>query len=167
MPGRFSRKRATRVVTGPSAGRTGSEREAGGWLHMDRSPSYPPFVETLCRDCVSRPDAVLEACPACGSSRVVRHEELHDLAIAHLDCDEFYAAVEKRDRPALRNQPVIVSGHHRGVVAACCYRARARGVHSAMPMFKTLEAYPEAAAVKPDMKKHAAVGWEVRAMMRG
>ncbi len=122
-------------------------------------------MEALCRDCGSRPDAVLKACPACGSSRVVRHRELHGLAIAHLDCDAFYAAVEKRDRPELRDRPVIVGGHHRGVVAACCYLARASGVHSAMPMFKALEACPEAVVVRPDMKKYTAVGREVRAMM--
>ena len=132
---------------------------------MNRRPFYPQFVETLCCDCGSRPAAVLEACPACGSSRVVRHQELHDLSIAHLDCDAFYAAIEERDRPRLRDRPVIVGGHHRGVVAACCYLARARGVHSAMPMFKALEACPEAAVVRPDMKKYAAVGREVRAMM--
>ena len=123
------------------------------------------MVETLCRDCGSRPDAVLNACPSCGSSRVVRHLELHNLAIAHLDCDAFYAAIEKRDRPELRDRPVIVGGHHRGVVAACCYLARASGVHSAMPMFRALEACPEAAVVRPDMKKYAAVGRKVRAMM--
>ncbi|MCY4004226.1 MAG: DNA polymerase IV [Rhodospirillales bacterium] len=122
-------------------------------------------METLCRDCGSRPDTVLGACPACGSSRVVRHPELHDLAIAHLDCDAFYAAIEKRDRPNLRDRPVIVGGRHRGVVAACCYLARASGVHSAMPMFRALEACPEAAVIKPDMRKYAAVGREVRAMM--
>ena len=95
----------------------------------------------------------------------MRHRELHDLAIAHLDCDAFYAAIEKRDRPELRDRPVIVGGHHRGVVAACCYLARTSGVRSAMPMFKALEACPEATVVRPDMKKYAAVGREVRAMM--
>ncbi len=122
-------------------------------------------MEALCRDCGSQPDAARKACPACGSSRVVRHRELHDLAIAHLDCDAFYAAIEKRDRPELRDRPVIVGGHHRGVVAACCYLARTSGVRSAMPMFKALEACPEAAVVRPDMKKYAAVGREVRAIM--
>ena len=97
--------------------------------------------------------------------RVVRHQELHDLTIAHLDCDALYAAIEKRDRPELRDVPVIVGGRHRGVVAACCYIARTYGVHSAMPMFKALKACPEAAVVKPDMKKYAAAGREVRAMM--
>ena len=97
---------------------------------------------------------------------MVRHKELHGLTIAHLDCDAFYATIEKRDRPELRDLPVVVGGHHRGVVAACCYIARARGVHSAMPMFKALNACPDATVIKPDMKKYAAVGRQVRAMMR-
>ena len=122
-------------------------------------------METLCRDCGRRPPPDAKTCPACGSGRVVRHQELHDLTIAHLDCDAFYAAIEKRDRPELRDVPVIVGGRHRGVVAACCYIARTYGVHSAMPMFKALKACPEAAVVKPDMKKYAAAGREVRAMM--
>ncbi len=91
---------------------------------MNRGLFYSRFVESLCRDCGNRPDADLTDCPACGSLRVVRHRELHDLAIAHLDCDAFYAAIEKRDRPELRDRPVIVGGHHRGEVAACCYLAR-------------------------------------------
>ena len=97
--------------------------------------------------------------------RALRHAELHDLSIAHLDCDAFYATVEKRDRPELRDLPVIVGGRHRGVVAACCYIARTYGVRSAMPMFQALRACPEAVVVRPDMKKYAAVGHEVRAMM--
>lgn len=123
-------------------------------------------METLCRDCGNQPPPKAETCPACGSARIVRHKELHGLTIAHLDCDAFYATIEKRDRPALRDLPVVVGGHHRGVVAACCYVARARGVHSAMPMFKALEACPDATVIKPDMKKYAAVGRQVRAMMR-
>ena len=122
-------------------------------------------METLCRDCDHRPLASAGTCPACGSARVLSHPELHGLAIAHLDCDAFYAAIEKRDRPELRDRPVIVGGRHRGVVAACCYIARTYGVRSAMPMFKALEACPEAAVIKPDMKKYAAVGRAVRAMM--
>ena len=96
---------------------------------------------------------------------MLRHAELHDLSIAHLDCDAFYATVEKRDRPELRDLPVIVGGRHRGVVAACCYIARTYGVRSAMPMFQALRACPEAVVVRPDTKKYAAVGHEVRAMM--
>ena len=122
-------------------------------------------MKTLCRDCGRQPPLDAEACPACGSVRVVRHQELHDLAIAHLDCDAFYAAIEKRDRPELRDVPVIVGGRHRGVVAACCYIARTYGVRSAMPMFKALKACPDATVIKPDMKKYTAVGREVRAMM--
>ena len=109
------------------------------------------------------PDA--EACRACGSARVLCHAELHELAIAHLDCDAFYASIEKRDRPELRDLPVIVGGRHRGVVAACCYVARTYGVRSAMPMFRALKACPDAVVIRPDMKKYAAVGREVRAMM--
>ena len=96
----------------------------------------------------------------------MRHDELHDLRIAHLDCDAFYAAIEKRDRPELRDAPVIVGGRHRGVVAACCYVARSYGVHSAMPMYQALRACPEATVIKPDMKKYVAVGRAIRAMMQ-
>ena len=124
-------------------------------------------MQTLCRDCGRRPHPDAEACPACESARVLRHGELHDLSIAHLDCDAFYAAIEKRDRPELRDRPVIVGGRHRGVVAACCYIARTYGVRSAMPMFKALEACPEAAVIRPDMKKYTAVGAKVRSMMLG
>ena len=124
-------------------------------------------MDTLCRDCGRRPPSDAGACPACGSPRVLRHEELHDLAIAHVDCDAFYAAIEKRDRPELHDVPVIVGGRHRGVVAACCYLARSYGVRSAMPMFKALKACPDAVVVKPDMSKYTAVGRQVRAMMLG
>ena len=124
-------------------------------------------MDTLCRDCGRRPSPDAEACPVCGSARIARHRELHRLAIAHLDCDAFYAAIEKRDRPELRDVPVIVGGRHRGVVAACCYIARAQGVRSAMPMFKALTVCPDATVVTPDMRKYAAVGHEIRAMMRG
>ena len=126
-------------------------------------------METLCRDCgarpPARPPAATGTCPDCGSGRVVRHDELHDLTIAHLDCDAFYAAIEKRDRPELQDVPVIVGGRHRGVVAACCYVARTYGVHSAMPMFQALRACPEATVIKPDMAKYVAVGRAIRAMM--
>ena len=127
--------------------------------------SYNRAVETLCCDCDSRPPPDVKTCPTCGSPRIARHKELHGLTIAHLDCDAFYATIEKCDHPELRNVPVIVGGHHRGVVAACCYIARAHGVHSAMPMFKALKACPNATVIKPDMNKYAAVGREVRAMM--
>ena len=122
-------------------------------------------MQTLCRDCGRRPPPEARTCGSCGSARVLRHRELHDLAIAHLDCDAFYAAVEKRDRPELRDLPVIVGGRHRGVVAACCYIARTYGVRSAMPMSKALRLCSEATVIKPDMKKYATVGRQVRTMM--
>jgi DNA polymerase-4 len=87
---------------------------------------------------------------------MVCHEELDQLTIAHLDCDAFYASVEKRDRPELRDRPVIVGGGKRGVVSTCCYIARQYGVHSAMPMFKALKACPEAVVIKPDFRKYVA-----------
>jgi len=120
----------------------------------------------FCRDCLALQEGPGRRCDSCGSPRVTRHPELYDLAIAHVDCDAFYAAVEKRDRPELRDQPVIVGGGKRGVVATACYIARIRGVRSAMPMFKALEACPEAIVIKPDMEKYVRVGREVRAMMQ-
>lgn len=121
----------------------------------------------LCRDCGRRGEASakLRRCPACASPRIVSHGELHDLAIAHLDCDAFYATVEKRDRPDLADKPVLVGGSRRGVVAAACYVARLYGVRSAMPMFKALRACPDAVVIKPDFTKYSAVGREVRELM--
>jgi DNA polymerase-4 len=87
---------------------------------------------------------------------MVCHDELDRLTIAHLDCDAFYASVEKRDRPELRDRPVIVGGGRRGVVSTCCYVARQYGVHSAMPMFKALKACPDAVVIKPDFSKYIA-----------
>ncbi len=105
-------------------------------------------------------------CPRCRSRRVVAHAELGRLAIAHLDCDAFYAAVEQRDDPSLAGRPVLVGGRHRGVVVACSYEARPFGVHSAMPMFQARKLCPHAVIIRPDMAKYAAVGDEVRALMR-
>jgi DNA polymerase-4 len=121
----------------------------------------------LCRDCgaAGPQPAAIRRCPACGSPRRVVHAELDRLAVAHIDCDAFYANVEKRDAPALRDRPVIVGGRHRGVVAAACYVARLYGVRSAMPMFKALAACPEAVVVPPDMAKYRRVGHQIRAMM--
>ena len=120
----------------------------------------------FCRDCLSLQRTAVARCEACGSPRVVRHAELYDLSLAHIDCDAFYAAVEKRDRPELRDRPVIIGGGKRGVVSTACYVARIRGVRSAMPMFKALDACPDAVVIKPDMEKYVAVGRQVRAMMQ-
>ncbi len=92
--------------------------------------------------------------------------ELFDLSLAHIDCDAFYASVEKRDNPELADKPVIIGGGKRGVVSTACYIARIRGVRSAMPMFKALDACPDAVVIKPDMEKYARVGREVRSLMQ-
>ncbi|BCM82482.1 DNA polymerase IV [Methylobacterium indicum] len=119
----------------------------------------------LCRDCgASVPPGTLR-CRACGSPRLLAHPERDALSIAHIDCDAFYAAVEKRDDPSLRDRPLIIGGGKRGVVATACYIARIRGVHSAMPMYRALEACPDAVVLRPDMEKYARVGRQVRAMM--
>jgi DNA polymerase-4 len=123
-------------------------------------------MSALCRHCAAAAEEEAERCAACGSPRIVRHPELHALAIAHIDCDAFYASVEKRDRPELANVPVIVGGGRRGVVAACCYIARMKGVRSAMPMYQALKACPDAVVVRPSMDKYARVGAEIREMMR-
>jgi len=122
-------------------------------------------AQALCRDCLALYPAPRLRCPACGSRRMVNHAELGRLSIAHLDCDAFYASVEKRDRPELKDQPVVVGGRERGVVSAACYVARLYGVRSAMPMFKALAACPHAVVIKPDMAKYVAVGREVRRLM--
>jgi DNA polymerase-4 len=119
----------------------------------------------VCRDCFASPPAAAQRCAACGSPRLFRHPELHSLPIAHIDCDAFYAAIEKRDNPELADKPVIVGGGRRGVVSTACYVARIRGVKSAMPMFKALALCPDAIVIKPDMAKYAAVGREVRHLM--
>lgn len=119
----------------------------------------------ICRDCLSERHAAAPRCAACGSPRVIVHAELFALSVAHVDCDAFYASVEKRDDPKLRDRPVIVGGGKRGVVSTCCYIARIDGVRSAMPMFKALELCPHAVVIKPDMAKYVAVGREIRAMM--
>lgn len=120
----------------------------------------------FCRDCLRLQRGPGRRCEACGSPRLLRHKELYRLAIAHIDCDAFYASVEKRDRPEVRDRPVIIGGGKRGVVSTACYIARIRGVKSAMPMFKALEACPDAVVIKPDMEKYARVGKEIRERMR-
>ena len=115
-----------------------------------------PTLRTLCRDCFRTTPEAARRCASCGSPRVVSHPELATLTIAHLDCDAFYASVEKRDRPELRDVPVIVGGGVRGVVTTCCYIARISGVRSAMPMFKALKLCPEATVIKPNFTKYVA-----------
>ncbi|WP_460273191.1 DNA polymerase IV [Celeribacter sp. ULVN23_4] len=121
-------------------------------------------MSCLCRDCLTTFEAG-SRCPKCGRPRVLSHPELFSLSIAHMDCDAFYASVEKRDNPELRDKPVIVGGGKRGVVTTACYIARIKGVRSAMPMFKALALCPEAVVVKPRMEAYVAASREIRDMM--
>ncbi len=121
-------------------------------------------MPALCRSCLTTFDAG-DRCPSCRSPRVTAHEELFDLSIAHMDCDAFYASVEKRDNPELRDVPLIIGGGRRGVVSTACYIARIRGVRSAMPMFKALELCPEAVVLRPRMELYAQVSRQIRTMM--
>ena len=104
-------------------------------------------------------------CPACGSPRILRHPELFALATAHVDCDAFFASVEKARRPELADTPVVVGGGTRGVVTTACYIARLTGVRSAMPMFKASKLCPDAVIIRPDMAAYAAAARQIRAMM--
>jgi DNA polymerase-4 len=106
-----------------------------------------------------------DRCASCGEQRPLEHPELSALSIAHLDCDAFYASIEKRDDPSLEPHPVIVGGGKRGVVSTCCYVARAYGVRSAMPMFKALKLCPQAKVVHGDMAKYVDEGRRIRRMM--
>jgi DNA polymerase-4 len=120
---------------------------------------------SFCRDCLADAPEKATRCPACGSPRLVRHKEAGNLTIGHVDCDAFYATIEKRDDPSLIDKPVIVGGGKRGVVATCCYVARTYGVRSAMPMFEAKRRCPQAVVVKPNMAKYAEVGRAVRQRM--
>lgn len=118
----------------------------------------------MCADCLETFETGTR-CPACRSPRVVSHPELFDLGIAHMDCDAFYASVEKRDNPDLADKPVIIGGGRRGVVSTACYIARIKGVRSAMPMFQALKLCPEAVVVRGRMEVYVEVSRQVRALM--
>ncbi|MDP2411830.1 MAG: DNA polymerase IV [Pseudolabrys sp.] len=120
---------------------------------------------SFCRDCLADTATTARRCPACGSPRLARHPELDTLTIAHIDCDAFYATIEKRDDPSLVDKPVVVGGGKRGVVAACCYVARTYGIRSAMPMFEALSRCPNLVVIKPNMAKYVQVGRAVRTAM--
>lgn len=121
-------------------------------------------MPALCRACLHAFEDGTR-CPVCRSPRVTSHPELFDLTIAHMDCDAFYASVEKRDNPDLEGKPIIIGGGHRGVVSTCCYIARIKGVKSAMPMFQALKLCPEAIIVKGRMDRYVEISKQVRALM--
>jgi DNA polymerase-4 len=120
---------------------------------------------SFCRDCLADAGAQAARCPACRSPRRARHPEIDRLTIAHIDCDAFYATIEKRDDPTLADRPVVVGGGKRGVVAAACYVARTYGIRSAMPMFEALRRCPHAVVIKPNMAKYVETGRAVRRAM--
>jgi DNA polymerase IV len=119
----------------------------------------------LCRDCFFETAPGELRCTHCHGKRILSHRSWKTLTIAHIDCDAFYAAIEKRENSALKNKPVIVGGGHRGVVATCCYIARLSGVKSAMPMFKALALCPQAIVIKPNMALYSHVSKQMRAML--
>src|ERR1700731_901091 len=135
---------------------------------MAGSASAPELAgpTCFCRDCLGDLDIAPRRCGECGSPRLVRHPALPSLTLAHIDCDAFYATVEKRDNPELADKPVIIGGGKRGVVSAACYISRTFGVRSAMPMFKALALCPQAVVIRPDMAKYVRVGREVRHAMQ-
>ncbi|MGN6486410.1 MAG: DNA polymerase IV [Devosia sp.] len=122
---------------------------------------------SLCRDCLETSHSTErpQRCRRCGSPRLIAHAELGALSIAHVDCDAFYASIEKRDDPSLVDKPLIIGGGVRGVVSTCCYIARQYGVRSAMPMFKARELCPHATIIPPNMAKYVGVSRQIRALM--
>ncbi|MEL7231558.1 MAG: DNA polymerase IV, partial [Pseudomonadota bacterium] len=122
---------------------------------------------SVCRDCDTVSETDPDTCPKCGSGRILSHPQLTELSIAHIDCDAFFAAIEKRDDPDLRDKPVIVGGGKRGVVATCCYIARLHGVRSAMPMFKALKLCPEAVVVRPNREAYSTASRQIREKLQG
>lgn len=125
------------------------------------------MLQTLCRNCLATGTArtAPARCAQCGSPRVMAHAELFELSIAHVDCDAFYASIEKRDDPSLNDKPLIIGGGVRGVVSTCCYIARQYGVRSAMPMFTAKKLCPDAVVIPPNMAKYVAVSRQIRAIM--
>jgi DNA polymerase-4 len=132
------------------------------------APAAPALAgpTCFCRDCLRDLEFASRRCGDCGSPRLVRHRALPSLTMAHIDCDAFYATVEKRDNPEFADKPVIIGGGKRGVVSAACYIARTFGVRSAMPMFKALALCPSAIVIRPDMAKYVRIGREVRHAMQ-
>ncbi|MCZ6590034.1 MAG: DNA polymerase IV [Alphaproteobacteria bacterium] len=137
----------------------GAKADTGWAMTEDGAPGF-------CRDCTAPVLSPAGRCGDCGSPRLIFHREIHSLVIAHVDCDAFYASVEKRDDPSLRDRPVIVGGGQRGVVSAACYIARIKGVHSAMPMFQARKLCPDAVVISPNMKKYSEVGRQIRTLMQ-
>ena len=122
-------------------------------------------ITSICRECLSTFDSKVLYCANCESLNLISHKEIERLDIAHVDCDAFYASIEKRDNPKLKNSPVIIGGGKRGVVATACYLARIKGVRSAMPMYKALKLCPSATIIKPNMSKYRDASRKIQNLM--
>ena len=122
-------------------------------------------ITSICRECLSTFDSKVLYCANCESLNLISHKEIEKLDIAHVDCDAFYASIEKRDNPKLKNSAVIIGGGKRGVVATACYLARIKGVRSAMPMYKALKLCPSATIVKPNMSKYRDASRKIQNLM--
>ena len=122
-------------------------------------------IISVCRECFSTFYSKVLYCPSCESLNVISHKEIEKLDIAHVDCDAFYASIEKRDNPKLKNSAVIIGGGKRGVVSTACYLARIKGVRSAMPMFKALKLCPNAIIIKPNMSKYKDASKKIHNLM--
>jgi DNA polymerase IV len=147
-------------------GATTDESQVADMRGNEPDGSAGQRMRPFCRTCLAVDiEPELRRCPACGSPRLVSHSERDVLTLAHIDCDAFFATIEKRDDPTIAGKPVIIGGGRRGVVSTCCYIARMSGVRSAMPMFKALAACPDAIVIRPDIEKYSAVGRQVRALM--
>ena len=123
-------------------------------------------ISSICRDCFSTFNNQILYCHNCNSLKIINHNEIEKLNIAHVDCDAFYASIEKRDNPNYKNTPIIIGGGKRGVVATACYIARTKGVKSAMPMYKALKLCPEAIIIKPNMQKYKIASDKIIKIMR-
>ena len=121
----------------------------------------------VCRKCLLKweDSKIPLECPHCFSKKLIGHRELNDLNIAHLDCDSFYASIEKRDNRELEKKPVVVGGSQRGVVAAACYVSRKYGIRSAMPVFKAKKLCPEIIIIKPRMEYYITISRKILSLI--
>ena len=82
--------------------------------------------------------------------------------IIHIDMDAFYASVELRERPELKDSPVVIASHHpRAVVAAASYPARVYGLRSAMSMGQARKLCPQVIVIEPDFAKYRQVSAQI------
>ena len=123
-------------------------------------------IVSVCRECFKTFIIKKEFCDKCYSVNIISNDEIEDLNIAHVDCDAFYASIEKRDNPNYKNNPLIIGGGKRGVVATACYIARTKGVKSAMPMYKALKLCPEAIIIKPNIQKYKKASDKINKLMK-